>query len=116
MITSGTGAGYTYIGCPAAGKTGTSEDLSDAWFVGYTPLYSTAVWIGHPLSRESTGFGGPTSGPIWRSFMEAAMGDDCPEFPVPETLPTLISFHGEHTLLELELMHHERGDGHEQQL
>ncbi len=97
VITHGTGAGYTDIGCPAAGKTGTSEDLSDAWFVGYTPLYSTAVWTGHPLSRESTGFGGPTSGPIWRSFMEAAQGDNCPEFPVPETLPTLISFHGAHT-------------------
>jgi penicillin-binding protein 1A len=98
VITSGTGAGYTYMGCEAeAGKTGTSEDLSDAWFVGYTPLYSTAVWTGHPLSRESTGFGGPTSGPVWRSYMEAAQGSNCPEFPVPENLPTLSSFHGEHT-------------------
>ena len=53
VITSGTGAGYTYMGCSAeAGKTGTSEDLSDAWFVGYTPKYSTAVWTGHPLSRD----------------------------------------------------------------
>ena len=98
VITSGTGAGYTYIGCSSeAGKTGTSEGLSDAWFVGYTPLYSTAVWTGHPLSRASTGFGGPTSGPIWRSYMEAAQGSDCPEFPVPSSLPTLTSFHGEHT-------------------
>jgi penicillin-binding protein 1A len=97
VITSGTGAGYTSIGCPAAGKTGTSEDLSDAWFVGYTPLYSTAVWTGHPLSRDSTGFGGPTSGPVWRSFMEAAQGSDCPDFPVPENLPELSSFHGLHT-------------------
>jgi penicillin-binding protein 1A len=98
VITSGTGAGYTSIGCSsAAGKTGTSEDLSDAWFVGYTPLYSTAVWTGHPLSRESTGFGGPTSGPIWRSFMEAAQGGNCPEFPVPEDLPNLTAFHGSHT-------------------
>jgi penicillin-binding protein 1A len=97
VITSGTGAGYTSIGCPAAGKTGTSEDLSDAWFVGYTPLYSTAVWTGHPLSRASTGYGGPTSGPIWRSYMEAAQGSDCPGFPVPSSLPELTSFHGEHT-------------------
>ena len=53
VITQGTGAGYTYMGCAAeAGKTGTSEDASDAWFVGYTPLYSTAVWVGHPQSRE----------------------------------------------------------------
>ena len=68
VITSGTGAGYTSIGCSAeAGKTGTSEEESDAWFVGYTPMYSTAVWVGHPQSREYTGFGGPTAGPIWQS-------------------------------------------------
>src|SRR4051812_2811804 len=98
VITSGTGAGYTSIGCQSeAGKTGTSEDLSDAWFVGYTPMYSTAVWTGHPLSRASTGFGGLTSGPIWRSYMEAAQGGECPDFEVPTSLPSLSSFHGDHT-------------------
>jgi penicillin-binding protein 1A len=98
VITQGTGAGYTYMGCSAAaGKTGTSEDLSDAWFVGYTPLYSTAVWVGHPQSRESTGFGGPTAGPIWRSFMESAVAGDCPEFPEPSTLPELSGLDSEHT-------------------
>jgi penicillin-binding protein 1A len=98
VITQGTGAGYTYMGCSAeAGKTGTSEDLSDAWFVGYTPLYSTAVWVGHPQSRESTGFGGPTAGPIWRSFMESAVAGDCPEFPEPAALPELSGLDSEHT-------------------
>jgi penicillin-binding protein 1A len=98
VITSGTGAGYTSIGCSSeAGKTGTSEDLSDAWFVGYTPLYATAVWTGHPLSREYTGFGGPTSGPIWRSFMEAAHNGECPEFEVPSSMPSLSAYHGENT-------------------
>jgi penicillin-binding protein 1A len=97
VITSGTGAGYTSIGCPAAGKTGTSEELADAWFVGYTPLYSTAVWTGHPLSREYTGFGGPTSGPVWRSFMEAAQGSNCPDWEIPSSLPDLTAYHGEHT-------------------
>jgi len=98
VITSGTGAGYTSIGCASeAGKTGTSEGLSDAWFVGYTPMYSTAVWTGHPLSRDYTGFGGPTSGPIWRSFMEAAQGGECPDFEVPSSLPSLSSYHGEYT-------------------
>jgi penicillin-binding protein 1A len=98
VITSGTGAGYTSIGCSSeAGKTGTSEGLSDAWFVGYTPLYATAVWTGHPLSRDYTGFGGPTSGPIWRSYMEAAQGGNCPDFEIPSTLPTLTAYHGEHT-------------------
>jgi penicillin-binding protein 1A len=98
VITSGTGAGYTYMGCSAeAGKTGTSEDLSDAWFVGYTPLFSTAVWVGHPQSRESTGFGGPTAGPIWRSFMESAAAGDCPEFETPASLPELSGLDSEHT-------------------
>jgi penicillin-binding protein 1A len=98
VITSGTGAGYTSMGCQAeAGKTGTSEGLSDAWFVGYTPLYSTAVWTGHPLSRDYTGYGGPTSGPIWRSYMEAAQGGDCPDFEVPTSPPSLSAFHGKHT-------------------
>jgi penicillin-binding protein 1A len=98
VITQGTGAGYTYMGCGAeAGKTGTSEDLSDAWFVGYTPLYSTAVWVGHPQSREETGFGGPTAGPIWRSFMESAVAGDCPEFLEPTTLPELAGLDSGHT-------------------
>ena len=98
VITSGTGAGYTYMGCTAeAGKTGTSEGLSDAWFAGYTPLYSTAVWVGHPQSREETGFGGPTAGPIWRSFMESAAAGNCPEFQEPSSLPELSGLHSEHT-------------------
>ncbi len=95
VITEGTGAGYTSIGCSAeAGKTGTSEGLSDAWFVGYTPKYSTAVWVGHPQSREETGFGGPTAGPIWRSFMEAANGGECGEFVEPSSMPELSGFSG----------------------
>jgi penicillin-binding protein 1A len=90
VITQGTGAGYTYMGCSdAAGKTGTSEEHSDAWFVGYTPLYSTAVWVGHPTSREYTGFGGPTAGPIWANFMSSAHEGDCPEFETPSSLPDL---------------------------
>ena len=98
VITQGTGAGYTSIGCGSeAGKTGTSEDLSDAWFAGYTPLYATAVWVGHPQSREATGYGGPTAGPIWRSFMEAAVAGNCVEFPVPSSLPDLSGLHSGHT-------------------
>jgi penicillin-binding protein 1A len=98
VITQGTGAGYTYMGCSSeAGKTGTSEGESDAWFVGYTPMYSTAVWVGHPQSREATGFGGPTAGPIWRSYMEAAQEGECPEFEVPTSLPELSGLDSEHT-------------------
>jgi penicillin-binding protein 1A len=98
VITQGTGAGYTSMGCSdAAGKTGTSEELSDAWFVGYTPLYSTAVWVGHPTSREYTGFGGPTAGPIWANYMSSATEGDCPEFEAPSSLPDLSGLDSEHT-------------------
>jgi penicillin-binding protein 1A len=98
VITQGTGAGYTSMGCSsAAGKTGTSEELSDAWFVGFTPLYSTAVWVGHPTSREYTGFGGPTAGPIWANYMSSAVEGDCPEFETPSSLPELDGLDSEHT-------------------
>jgi len=98
VITQGTGAGYTSMGCSsAAGKTGTSEEHSDAWFVGYTPLYSTAVWVGHPTSREYTGFGGPTAGPIWANYMSSATEGDCPEFEVPSSLPELDELDSDHT-------------------
>jgi penicillin-binding protein 1A len=95
VITRGTGAGYTSIGCRSeAGKTGTTDNESDAWFVGYTPRFSTAVWTGHPLSRAPTGFGGPTSGPLWRAYMEAAQGHACPDFHVPAHMPALSPLHG----------------------
>ncbi|HEY4561633.1 MAG TPA: hypothetical protein VIJ36_01560, partial [Thermoanaerobaculia bacterium] len=57
----------------------------------------TAVWVGHPQSREETGFGGPTAGPIWRSFMEAAAAGNCPEFTEPSSLPELSGLESEHT-------------------
>jgi penicillin-binding protein 1A len=99
VITEGTGAGYTNLSycSEVAGKTGTSEEESDAWFVGYTPEFSTAVWVGHPRSRERTGFGGPTAGPIWRYFMEEATAGECPAFETPETLPELSPLTGGHT-------------------
>jgi penicillin-binding protein 1A len=84
VITEGTGAGYTDYGCPAAGKTGTTENESDAWFVGYSPRISTAVWVGHPLSRDYTGYGGQVAGPIWQNYMESAHGGYCSDFPQPE--------------------------------
>jgi penicillin-binding protein 1A len=98
VITEGTGSPYTDFGCPAAGKTGTSEGLSDAWFVGYTPRISTAVWVGHPTSRASTGFGGPTAGPIWHAYMEAAHGSYCDDFPAPQNPVQFSNWSGSHTV------------------
>ncbi len=114
VITQGTGAGYTSIGCTSeAGKTGTSEEESDAWFVGYTPRYSTAVWVGHPQSREYTGFGGPTAGPIWQNYMSAAAEGECPEFEVPSSLPELSALNSSHTRSSSEASSEEEESGEE---
>ena len=66
---------------PAAGKTGTTENYGDAWFVGYTPEPVTAVWVGYPnrLQPMLTEFrgeavaGGTFPAPVWKSFMERAL-------------------------------------------
>ncbi len=90
VITSGTGTAAGY-GCPAAGKTGTANNLENAWFVGYTPRMSTAVWVGYPQGNipMADGFGGSLAAPIWHDYMQAASGNYCGEFPQP-TVP----FHG----------------------
>ncbi|MCL4554744.1 MAG: PBP1A family penicillin-binding protein, partial [Actinobacteria bacterium] len=78
VISRGT-ASRARIGRPAAGKTGTSQNNRDAWFAGYTPQLSTAVWVGHyetelPMNnvRGRRGFGGTLAAPIWADFMRAA--------------------------------------------
>ena len=50
-VQAGTGTAANY-GCPAAGKTGTTDEAKDAWFVGYTPKLSAAVWVGYPNARH----------------------------------------------------------------
>lgn len=79
VIQAGTGRAAN-IGRPAAGKTGTTEKNSDAWFVGFTPALSTAVWIGHPDGRRPMTSvhgvlvqGGNIPSQIWRSFMARAL-------------------------------------------
>ncbi|MPM60903.1 Penicillin-binding protein 1A [bioreactor metagenome] len=75
VMTRGTGTGAA-IGRPAAGKTGTTSDYKDAWFVGFTPDLSTCVWIGddngEPLNRM-TGANEPAT--IWRDFMSVALAN-----------------------------------------
>lgn len=73
VLISGTGAGAG-LGRPAAGKTGTTDDYKDAWFVGFTPNLSCAVWIGDDRSRSMglmTGSMAPLS--IWHAFMSRAI-------------------------------------------
>ena len=68
VISRGTG-GNAYIGRPSAGKTGTTDDEHDAWFVGYTPDLSTAVWIGDDASTNAGYTGGTIPAGIWRDYM-----------------------------------------------
>lgn len=73
VLISGNGAGAG-LGRPAAGKTGTTDDYKDAWFVGFTPNLSCAVWIGDDRSRSMglmTGSMTPLS--IWHAFMSRAI-------------------------------------------
>ena len=93
-IDYGTGVGADY-GQPAAGKTGTTEEWSDAWFCGYTPRLGTTVWVGYPrakISMESVHgipvTGGSFPAQIWRLFMSSAIGQLEPEeFPEPKDEP-----------------------------
>lgn len=71
-INQGTGAG-AYFGRPAAGKTGTTSDYKDAWFVGYTPDLAAAVWMGYDNADYLSGItGGTIPATIWQSFMREA--------------------------------------------
>ncbi len=89
----GTAAGYDLPGCTAAGKTGTTELQSDAWFVGYTPDVSTAVWTGNPNARiPLPGYGATLSAPIWQDYMEVAATKGCRDFPQPKNPANLSSY------------------------
>ncbi|WP_301859721.1 transglycosylase domain-containing protein [uncultured Megasphaera sp.] len=85
VISHGTGTGAD-IGRPAAGKTGTTDDNVDAWFVGYTPDIVTAVWIGDDSGSHSLGevYGGTIPAEIWRAYMSSATEDSSGEaFSIP---------------------------------
>jgi penicillin-binding protein 1A len=98
VVEHGTGTGAKF-GKPVAGKTGTTEDFGDAWFVGYTPKLSTAVWMGYTQgqSRQMTDVhgmkvnGGSLPATIFSRFMTKATKDPTydsdAEFPKPATFP-----------------------------
>ncbi len=104
VITQGTGSPYTSYGCPAAGKTGTAENMSNAWFVGYSPKLSTAVWVGYPNNNNAdVGFGGPTAGPIWHDFMQAASNGYCGNFTPPAVPWSGVAFTGPHSASKIQV-------------
>jgi|CXWL01.1.fsa_nt_gi penicillin-binding protein 1A len=88
----GTAPGASAGGHPLAGKTGTVNNHTDVWFIGYTPVYATGVWMGNPLRKESLGAGmtgGGTALPIFNSFMIPFMKDKPREaFPNPPPMPS----------------------------
>ncbi len=86
VITRGTAQGAVDLGRPAAGKTGTTNDCSDAWFIGYTPQLVAGVWVGwddmRTLGKRQTG--GRVAAPIWNDFMKEALAKQpIEDFPVP---------------------------------
>lgn len=71
VLTEGTGAGLALSAMPSAGKTGTTNDNKDGWFVGYTRYYTTSVWVGYDMPKELSGLKGSSyPGIIWKRFME----------------------------------------------
>ena len=89
VIERGTGKAALELGRPAAGKTGTTNDYEDAWFIGYTPELLTGVWVGfdekRPLGSGETG--GKVAAPIWTSFMKEALADQpVNDFPMPDEI------------------------------
>jgi penicillin-binding protein 1A len=97
VVADGTGKRAALADRPSAGKTGTTENYGDAWFVGYTPQLAVAVWVGYPkgLRPMLTEFhGSPVAGGtypalIWKSFMKAALPylKDRPESFPPVQFP-----------------------------
>jgi len=100
-ITEGTGTG-AYTGCAGqAGKTGTTDEYTDAWFAGYQPNLATVVWVGYPESNDismssvhgTTVFGGTFPADIWHSLYSGAEVP-CEEFEEPEQQISWSPFYG----------------------
>ncbi len=100
-IAEGTGTA-AYTGCPGqAGKTGTTDEYTDAWFAGYQPNLASAVWVGYPESNEismssvhgTIVFGGTFPADIWHSLYSGA-GVPCEEFHEPKAKISWAPFYG----------------------
>ena len=100
VVLWGTGSATGGLGTPVAGKTGTTEHSSDAWFIGYTPKLTTAVWMGYASSsRPMVNFrglksvqGGTIPAQLWRNYMAAALASD-PQYQ--GAFPLVYSFDGQ---------------------
>ncbi|MEN3315225.1 MAG: hypothetical protein V7605_1459 [Acidimicrobiaceae bacterium] len=93
VVQRGTGTAAAVRGWTVAGKTGTTDENKNAWFVGYTPTLATAVWMGSPVGDVAmrnvggiTVFGGTYPARIWHEYMAAALGDGA-AVPFPDPGP-----------------------------
>ena len=108
VINEGTAAGARASGfaLDAAGKTGTTNDLRDAWFVGFTPELLTVVWVGYDSNQPVSLSGTQAALPIWTAFMKAAVAgrpsgpSRCPRgSPSPRSTATRASFRSPRALV-----------------
>jgi penicillin-binding protein 1A len=87
VVQSGTGVRARVLGRPVAGKTGTTNEFADAWFVGYAPNLAVGVWVGFD-DRRSLGdreAGASVALPIWVAFMKSALAQlPVQAFPIPD--------------------------------
>jgi penicillin-binding protein 1A len=102
-VQEGTGT-RANIGCPAAGKTGTTDNFNDAWFVGYTPEFAAATWVGYPNAllqmRSVHGIsvaGGTFPAEIWNKFMQVAKANNCNDFTAPTIAMHWTPFFGKYS-------------------
>jgi penicillin-binding protein 1A len=89
VIQFGTGIQAKALGRPAAGKTGTTQDYTDAWFVGFTPQITSGVWVGFDDKQISLGkkeTGARAALPIWLEFMQGALAGT-PALDFPNVVP-----------------------------
>jgi penicillin-binding protein 1A len=90
VINNGTGKPIRDMGFvgPCAGKTGTTNDSTDAWFIGFTPDIVVGIWVGFddktPMGKNATG--GVIAAPLWAQFMMDTIGQSRQEFAVPDTI------------------------------
>jgi penicillin-binding protein 1B len=85
VMDRGTGAGARRFGFTgiAAGKTGTTSNYRDAWFVGFTPNYLALAWVGYDDNARTNMSGGRAALPIWANFMKEAVGNNKQDFAIP---------------------------------
>jgi penicillin-binding protein 1A len=89
VIQFGTGIQAKALGRPAGGKTGTTQDYTDAWFIGFTPQLSAGVWVGFDDKQVSLGkkeTGARAALPVWLEFMQAALAGQ-PTLDFPNVVP-----------------------------